>query len=203
MSIFSFYARSIIPVCTMAVALIACGSANTAVAADVYEIDPSHTHVQFSIERFGFNDVIGFFPGVKGMVTLDQDAPENSRVEVEIDVASLVSGDATRNQHVTGDFWLNAVEFPMMSFTSTAVTLGSDDTAEVTGDLTLLGHVTPVTLSVKLNKLGTDPSTKGQAAGFSATGMLKRSDFGLETAMGLVGDEVAIRIETLVHKVED
>lgn len=185
------------------IALFAILTSGAARAADAYEIDPSHTHVQFSIERFGFNDVIAFFPDVKGVVTLDQDAPENSRVEAEIGVANLVSGDATRNEHVTGDFWLNAAEFPVMTFRSKAVTLLSENEAAVVGDMTILGQTKPVTLTVTLNKLGTDPSTKGGAAGFSATGMLKRSDFGLETAMGLIGDEVAIRIETLAHKIEE
>lgn len=187
----------------LSIALFAIFASGAARAADAYEIDPSHTHVQFSIERFGFNDIIAFFPDVKGVVTLDHDAPENSLVEAEIGVASLVSGDATRNEHVTGDFWLNASEFPVMTFKSNTVTLLSESEATVVGEMTILGQTKPVTLTVTLNKLGTDPSTKGDAVGFSATGMLKRSDFGLTIAEALIGDEVAIRIETLAHKMEE
>ena len=174
-----------------------------AYAADQYEIDAAHTHVQFSVRRFGFNDVIGFFPDVSGVVTLDHEAPEKSRVEAEIGVASLVSGDATRNEHVLGEFWLNAGAFPVMRFRSTSVKIESENQATVTGDLTLLGETLPVELDVTLNKLGADPATKREAAGFSATGLLKRSDFGSQTALGLVGDEVSIRIETLAHKKAD
>ncbi len=199
----SVYARSVSSCISMAAGIALFGPFGGALAADIYEIDPTHTHVQFSIERFGFNDVIGFFPGVKGAVTLDSENPEASQVEAEIHVASLVSGDPTRNDHVKGEFWLNAAEFPMITFLSTAVILEADETAEVIGELTILGQTNPVTLSVTLNKLGIDPATKRAAAGFSATGTIKRSDFGLDIASALIGDEVSIRIETLAHMVTD
>lgn len=180
----------------------ACVSVNHAEAEERYEIDPAHTHVQFSVRRFGFNDVIGSFPDVKGVIALDQDAPEKSSVEVEIGVASLESGDATRNGHLTSEFWFNAEEHPVMTFKSTAVDVTGDNTANVTGDLTVLGVTKPVTLDVTLNKIGTDPATKGEAVGFSATGLLNRHDFGMSIAENLIGGDVAIRIETLAHKAE-
>lgn len=178
-------------------------AAGPALAADRYELDPAHTHVQFSVERFGFNDIIGYFPGVAGVVTLDRDAPENSAVEAEISVASLESGDETRNAHVTGGSWLDAAEFATIAFKSTGVETTAENAARVTGDLTVLGETRAVTLDVTLNKLGTDPATKRMAAGFSATTVLKRSEFGLTTAGALVGDDVAVRIEVLAHKSEE
>lgn len=171
-------------------------------AADRYEIDPAHTHVQFSVLRFGFNDVIGSFTDVKGTITLDKDAPEKSAVEVVISVASLVSGDATRDQHLSSEFWFNSENFPEMTFQSTAVEVIDETSARVTGDLTLLGVSKPVTLMVTLNKAGQDPASKSQAVGFSVTGSLDRTAFGMNTAAGLVGTDVAIRIETLAHKAE-
>lgn len=184
-------------------ALAAAGLAGgQALAADAYELDPAHTQVVFSVERFGFNDVVAFFPGVRGVVTLDGDDPQSSAVEAEVAVASLESGDATRNEHLKGASWLNAGEFQTISFRSTGVELTGENAARVTGDLTVLGRARPVTLDVTLNKLGTDPATKREAAGFSATAMLNRSDFGLTTASALVGDEVTVRIEALAHRRE-
>ena len=180
----------------------ACAPVSPAQAQDAYQLDPSHTHVQFSILRFGFNNVIGGFADVQGVVTLDEAAPENSKVEVEIGVASLASGDDTRNAHLQGEFWFNSEQFPTISFRSVSVEQLSENEANVTGDLTLLGVTKPVLLHVVLNKKGSDPASKKEAVGFSATGALKRSDFGMLTAANLVGDEVAIRIETLAHKIE-
>ncbi len=179
-----------------------CAPATTAQAQDQYALDPVHTHVQFSVSRFGFNDVIAAFPDVKGVITLDEGEPENSSVDVEIGVPSLASGDDTRNEHLQGAFWLNGEAFPVISYRSTSVEQLSDTEANVTGELTLLGVTKPVSLHVVLNKIGKDPATKKDAVGFSATASLKRSDFGLMTAANLVGDDVAIRIETLAHKME-
>lgn len=180
----------------------ACVSAPQTAAADQYVIDKAHTHVQFSVQRFGFNDVIGFFPELSGVITLDEDAPENSSVSVEIDVASLVSGNDTRNEHLASEFWFNTGEYPVMTFQSTQVERTGETSARVTGDLMLLGVTHPVTLDVVMNKLGEDPATKKMAAGFSAITQLKRSTFGMTTAAALIGDDVAIRIETLAHKTE-
>lgn len=174
--------------------------AATARAADRYELDPAHTQVVFSVERFGFNDVVAFFPGARGVVTLDEENPENSAVEAEIAVAGLESGDATRNEHVRGGLWLKAEEFPTIAFRSTAVERIGETAARVTGELTVIGQTRPVTLEVALNKLGADPATKRQAAGFSATATLKRSDFGVTTAGALIGDEIDVRIEALAHR---
>lgn len=173
-----------------------------ALAAETYQLDPRHTHVVFSVQRFGFNDVIAFFPEVKGTVLLDEAVPKKSAVHAEIGVASIVSGDAERNEHILGAFWLNATEFPNIKYQSTSVEMTGEYSARVTGDLSLLGKTLPVMLDVTMNKLGTDPATKKKAAGFSATAKLKRSDFGLLTAGPLVGDEVSIRIETLAHLTE-
>ncbi len=180
----------------------ACSPASKAQAQERYEIDPAHTHVQFSVLRFGFNDVIGTFLDVKGVITLDEETPENSAVEAKIGVASLVSGDDTRDGALLTPFWFDAEKFPAMTYRSTGVDRISENEADVTGELTVHGVTRPVAMHVILNKMGTDPATKKDAVGFSATASLKRSDFGMTTAANLVGDDVAIRIETLAHKVE-
>lgn len=185
-----------------AVFTLSCAPVSVANAGETYEIDPSHTHVVFSVQRFGFSDVIAFFPDVAGQITLDKDAPEKSSVEVEIGVASIVSGDATRNEHLVGEFWFNADQHPTVTFNSTLVELIGENAANVTGELTLLGVSKPVTLIVKLNKLGVDPASKKDAAGFSATTTLNRHDFGMSIAENLIGGEVSVRIETLAHKSE-
>ena len=182
--------------------LVGVVAATTAQAGERYAIDRSHTLVQFSVDRFGFNAIIGTFFNVEGSVLLDDATPSNSSVEARIVVASLTSGDATRDGHLAGALWFNAARFPEMTFRSTSVAVQGGNMARVTGDLTILGVARPVTLDVRLNKRGIDPATKLEAAGFSATAQLKRSDFGMTTAGKLIGDEVQIRIEALTLMTE-
>ena len=174
-----------------------------AIAGDTYVIDPSHTHVQFSVLRFGFNDVIGTFTDVSGEISLDEMNPEKSTVTAQIGVDSLETSDPTRNEHLAGNFWFNTATFGEIRFSSTAVTQHNDKMATVTGDLTLLGVTKPVSLDVTLNKVGVDPATKKPSIGLSATGMLDRTDWDMKTAVNLIGAEVEIRIETLAHLTEE
>lgn len=166
-------------------------------AAEEYVIDPAHTQVAFSIERFGFNFVLGRFDNLAGTIMLDQANPERSSVTATIQVASISSGNTTRDEHLRGERWLDAARFPTMNFRSTAVRRTGENAAEVRGDLTLHGVTAPVTLNVTMNQIGLLPNNQRPGVGFSATGVLSRAAFGLNTAPNLIGDEVRITIEAL------
>lgn len=176
-------------------ALIASGAAHAEPV--TYTLDPAHTQVAFTIERFGFNNVLGRFEDVAGEVVLDADNPANSSVRATIQVASVDSSNDTRDEHLRSERWLNAAAFPTIEFRSTSVRMLGDNHAAVTGDLTMLGQTHPVTLDVRLNRMGPLPNNQRQAAGFTATGALQRSGWGSATAAQLIGDDVAIRIEAL------
>jgi polyisoprenoid-binding protein YceI len=164
-----------------------------------YVLDPAHTQVAFSIDRFGFNRVLGQFDQVEGELILDEANPANSSVHAIVQIASIDAGNATREEHLRGDRWLNAAQFPTMEFRSTSVLLVSDTRAEVTGDLTLLGQTHPLTLDVTLNRLADAPNNQRRTAGFSATGELSRAGWGSTTAANLIGDAVSIQIEALAQ----
>ena len=173
-------------------------AAAPAVATEVaYKLDQAHTETTFVIDRFGFTSVIGVFAKSEGTIWLDEAAPEKSRVEATVTVDSLLTADATRDEHVKGERWLNAAKNPTMTFKSTKVEKTGDMTAKVTGDLTIMGVTLPVTFDVKLNKIGTTPNSPKRQAGFTITGTVSRKAFGSAGAAGMIGDAVAIRIETL------
>lgn len=176
-----------------ALALFTAGAAH---AEDRFTLDPAHTQTAFSIDRMGFNRVLGRFDAVAGEVVLDQAAPERSSVTATIQTASLTSGNATRDEHLKSDRWLNVAQFPTMEFRSTAVRIIEPNHAEVVGNLTLMGQTHPVTLDVRLNQIGPGRNG-GQQAGFSATGTLRRSQFGLTAGVPAIGDEVTIEIQAL------
>lgn len=180
-----------------AAALFAAGAAHAEPV--TYTLDPSHTQVAFSIDRFGFNRVLGRFDDVAGELVLDEANPANSSVRATIQVASVDSGHDTRDEHLREPRWLNAAQFPTIEFRSTAVRLTGERTAEVTGNLTLLGQTHPVTLNVTLNQIGPAPNNQRRTAGFSATGSLTRSAFGSTTGANVIGDSVSIQIEALAQ----
>lgn len=173
-------------------------AAAPAAAAEVaYKLDEAHTETTFVIDRFGFTSVIGIFAKSEGAIWLDEAAPEKSRVEATVTVDSLLTANPTRDEHVRGERWLNAAKNPTMTFKSTKVEKTGDTTAKVTGDLTIMGVTQSVTFDVKLNKIGTTPNSPKRQAGFTITGTISRKAFGSAGAAGIIGDAVAIRIETL------
>jgi polyisoprenoid-binding protein YceI len=173
-------------------------AAAPAFAAEVaYKLDPAHTETTFVIDRFGFTSVLGIFAKSEGTIWLDEAAPEKSRVEATVVVDSVFTGDPTRDQHVKGERWMNAAKNPTMTFKSTKVEKTGDATAKVTGDLTVMGVTLPTTFDVKLNKIGTAPNNQKKQAGFTITGAVSRKAFGSAGAAGIIGDAVAIRIESL------
>lgn len=162
-----------------------------------YEIDPSHTQAYFTVDRFGFTSILGAFATTEGAIVLDEDAPERSSVTARVQTAGVWTADGTRDQHVLGPRWLNAAAFPTIEFVSTQVRLTGQNTAQVAGNLTLLGVTRPVNLEVRLNKIGVNPASPRRTAGFTISGEIDRRDFGMTVAPGLIGNMVTIRIEAL------
>lgn len=192
-----------------AVAMTACATSSeparaqqtqAAPGAQHYTLDPAHTQVAFSVERFGFNHVLGRFDAIAGEVTLDQANPERSSVTATIQVDSISTGNATRDGHLKGEIWLNAAQFPTMEFRSTEVRRTGDDTADVAGAMTIRGVTQPLTLHVRLNRAGQSPSNGAATAGFSATTTISRTAFGVgvpRPPTSLIGDDIVITIEAL------
>lgn len=179
----------------VAVATGLLGFATPALAAD-YTIDPTHTHVLFTVDHLGFSKMIGLFTETSGTFSFDPANVGASKLNVVIKTASLESQFAQRDTHLKGADWFNVTEFPEIKFVGTTYTKKDDKTGTITGNLTMHGVTKPVTLEVVVNKIGERATDKKQAAGFSARGSLKRSDFGMKTYIPYISDEVDLIIET-------
>lgn len=181
----------------LAAALIAASLSTPAVAApQAYQFDKGHTNILFFIDHLGFSKMVGEFRSFDGVLNFDPENPAASSVQINIQVNSVSTDVKALDEHLQKPEFFNAEQFPAMSFNSTAVTTAGDGKLKVVGDLTLLGVTKPVTLDVTVNKAAPHPFTKAPAAGFSATATLKRSDFGMSAMLGMLGDDVSIRIET-------
>ncbi|MBK1663523.1 polyisoprenoid-binding protein [Rhodospirillum rubrum] len=164
-------------------------------APETYKVDPAHTHVLFKVSHFGFSTFVGKFKTFEGSVVLDEAKPADSKVAFTIDLAGVSTDVAKLDEHLKSADFFDVAKFPTATFTSTAVTLTGDKTAKVVGDLTLHGVTKPVTLDVVLNKIGANPVSNAQSAGFGATTTLKRSDFGITTFSPNIGEDVVIEIQ--------
>lgn len=169
------------------------------VPSGTYEIDPSHTSVQFGISHLGFSSYQGRFNTTAGTLTFDAKAPEKSTLNVTIDAASIDTNHTELEGKLKGADWFDTAKFPTATFISTKIEKLSDATGTVTGDFTLHGVTKPVTLSVTFNGAGNNPFANVPQLGFSAKGTIKRSDFGISQYLPAVGDEVSIAIEAELH----
>lgn len=159
-----------------------------------YVIESPHTQIMFTVNHLGFSHSTGKFLGYEGAFSLDRMNPSNSSVAITINTDSLDMGHEEWNKHLKDADYFNVEKFPTMTFKSTTITVTGKDTADVTGNLTLLGVTRPVTLKVKHNKSGPYPFGEKYVAGFDATTTIRRTDFGMTSGVPMVGDEVEIRI---------
>ena len=161
-----------------------------------YRIDPVHSELSFRIRHL-LGRVAGTFRTWSGEIVVDSVNPAASRVEIEVDVASIDTGKAERDAHLrTPDFF--AVEqFPKMTFVSTQVTV-QDRSIRILGELTIRGRTRPVVLAGTYQGRFPDPWGKTRVA-YLASATVDRHDFGVSydgpfLDIGQIGDEVWIEI---------
>ena len=160
-----------------------------------YSFDKAHTQILFFVNHLGFSHSQGEFLDYDGHFMIDREAPENSSVEVTIQTASIDMDDEEWDDHMKNEDFFHVEKFPTMTFKSTDVELTGENTANVAGELTLLGVTKPVTLQMTHNKSGVHPYGGKYVAGFSGTTTIKRSEFGMNYGLPAVSDEVQVRIE--------
>lgn len=162
-----------------------------------YTMDPAHTSITFQVKHLGLSNYTGRFNSVSGDLTFDTKDPTKSALNVKIDPLSVdVNHEKLSKEIATQEDVLNGVKFAEITFVSKSITKTSDTTGKITGDLTLLGVTKPVTLDAVFNGSSFNPFSKKPTLGFSATGSLKRSEFGMKGWDKAVGDDVKLIIET-------
>jgi len=169
----------------------------SAAPAGNYALDPAHASVVWSLSHAGLSQYTARFDDVSGALSFDPENPTASRVDIRIDPASVSTGDPKFDETIaTGGKYFNAGSFPEIRFVSTGITKLSDSSGTITGDLTFRGVTKPLILNAVFNGAGKSFGHSGKTLGFSATGRLSRSDFGLSYLSNFgIGDEVSLVIE--------
>lgn len=173
-----------------------------------FQIDKSHSQIDFSARHMMISKVRGGFSSFDGVVNLDPANPANTTVDVTIDAASLTTRDAQRDGHLKSADFLDVENYPSLHFVSTRVEVGGDNSAKLYGDLTIRDVTKPVVLDVDF--VGTSKSPWGSNAyGFEANTKINRKDWGLvwnvglETGGVLVGEEISIHIDVELVQVAE
>jgi len=176
-------------------ALLALASAPA--LATSYTLDPNHTQVQFVWNHYGFSNLTAQFGKVEGTLDFDASDPAKSSVSATVTMSSVDTNSKKLDEKIVASDYFDVAKFPTATFKSTHVEKGATpDRLKVTGDLTIRGITKPLTLDVKVTKVGEQPLRKAPAAGFDATATLKRSDFGLTKYLPNVADDVKIHVVT-------
>lgn len=173
----------------------------SAVNAMEYGFDKAHSSVGFTVKHL-LSKVSGNFTDYDGTINFDPKDPTAGKVKVTIVAKSINTGIEKRDEHLRSAAFFEVEKYPTLTFNSTKVEKGADDTHfKVSGDLTIHGVTKPVVLDVEY--AGTDNAMGADIIGFSATTKIDRRDFGLtwgeemmSTAKNLmVGNDITINIE--------
>lgn len=169
----------------------------TDLTAGTWAIDPVHSSINFSVRHLMVSKVRGSFESFSGAITVGEDGTPS--VSATIDVNSIDTRNEQRDAHVRSADFFDAENHPTATFVSTAVRPDGDDYI-LDGDFTLKGVTKPVSLKLEYN--GVNPGMgQGAVAGFEASVVLNRKDFGididmpLETGGTVIGDKVTITLE--------
>ena len=170
-----------------------------------YTVDPAHTRIGFVARHAMVTKVRGSFNEFAGTAELDGANPQNSRVQLTIEAASIDTRNAQRDEHLRSNDFLAMQEYPRITFTSTGVRQAGETTFEVTGDLTIKGVTNPITIPFELEGAAKDPFGN-QRVGFEGSVTINRKDYGvtwnaaLEGGGVLVSDKVTLEFEVSAVK---
>lgn len=187
---------------TLAAVLLSATALGTAAAAEPWGMDPAHTDVMVSWDHAGFSTQVASFHEFSGSLTLDLEDISATQADFTVPVSGLSTGLPFFDDELKGPQFFNVDEYPNVTFVSTSATRTGDMSAEVTGDMTILGVTKQVTFEVEVHNVGEHPvgqffdAYKGTWMGVTATAQIKRSDFGMEAFIPVGSDEITIEINS-------
>jgi polyisoprenoid-binding protein YceI len=174
-------------------------AAPLSVPAGEYVLDKTHASLTWKIRHLGLSNYTARFSTYDAVINLNPADPTKSTVTVTIDPTTVRTDFPFPQKEdfdkVIAEKFLKASQHPKITFQSTGLTATGATTGKLTGNLTFLGVTKPVTLDVTLNGAKEHPMSKTPVLGFSASGSLKRSDFGSTELQGPLGDEIQLLIE--------
>ncbi|GIT89634.1 hypothetical protein JANAI62_08810 [Jannaschia pagri] len=168
-----------------------------------WTLDLGHAHIGWEVDHLDLARTVGRFDRFGGTFLIDEQAPENSRITVTVDAASVNSNHEGRDTHIRNADYLNVGLFPEVTFVSDQITMTSDTTGQMGGTLTMLGVTAPIVLDFTLKADRAYPEyipnyDEIRTASFEATGTITRTDFGMDF-IAFPGSPTGLEIDLDVH----
>ncbi|HJM20765.1 MAG TPA: YceI family protein [Acidimicrobiales bacterium] len=163
------------------------------IASGTYEIDKSHSQLGFSVTHLDISIVKGTFDVFTGSLIVG-DTIAATAVSIDAEMASINTGNASRDQHLQGDTFFDVANHPQMKFKSVSIS-ESDEEYELTGELTIKGITNTVTLTGTYNGSAVFPLDDSTHHGFSMSSIISRGAFDVSYGESMVTDEVKLTLE--------
>lgn len=173
----------------------ATGNADDGVPSGIYAVDRPHTYLSFSYLHQGLSYPLLRATDVMGELQYDNENMSNSKIDVSVAAASIRTNVEHFDKELASRKFFNAEKFPHMTFSSDRFEMTSDTDGVLHGNVTIKGITKPLELAVTFNDGFVHPVLEVPVLGFSATGSLSRSDFGLDRFVPVVSDTVVLNIE--------
>lgn len=157
-----------------------------------YQIDPQHSTLLFKIEHLGLSTYVGRFNDFSARLEFDPANIEATQLDARVDTASVDVDDSIVEGTLQNSDWFHSEQFPHAAFTTTSIKPLGDNRFIFTGDLTLRGVTKTVSFQGRFNGGATNLLTRRYTLGFTASGTLNRTDFGIDRYTGLVGEEIEL-----------
>lgn len=170
----------------------------SAVMTRTFQIDKTHSEAAFQVRHL-ISKVRGRFADFDGTIDFDEEKPEQSKVSVTIQAASIDTNTPDRDKHLRSEDFFAVDKYPTLTFVSTKITPKGGGAFDVAGDLTMRGVTKAIVIPVSYLGKAVDPWGNEKVA-FEGEVTLNRKDFGLnwnaaiETGGFLVGDEVKVSL---------
>jgi len=159
-----------------------------------YQLDKQHATLIFKVMHMGLSTFVGRFDDIDATLDFDPTDMSKTRLDARVMPTSIDVNNEGLEDSLRGSSWFDVQAYPQATFTTLSVQPQSANHFAFTGNLTLHGVTAPVTLDVAFNGGATNMLTGRYTIGFSATGTIKRSVFGIDEYIPLVGDDVALEV---------
>lgn len=174
------------------------------IPAGEYNLDPAHSTFFFRVNHLGFSNFTAWYDKFEAKLQLDPANPSAATLEAKVDPRTLMFHAPPKGfvEEIRGKEYLDAAQFPSITFKSTAIKLTGPNTADVTGDLTFKGVTKPITLAMTYNGGYAGHIYEPMARiGFSAKGSFKRSDFGFTVGIPQPGSNMGVsdNVEVIIE----
>jgi polyisoprenoid-binding protein YceI len=166
-----------------------------------YILDRAHASVTWRVMHMGLAGYTARFDKMDGTLNFTPATASASRVEFSIEAPSINTGLVPFNKKLMEPEWFDGTKNPGIKFKSTRIESVGDNKYKMTGDMTLRGVTKPMTWDVTFNGGLYNSFAQAHAIGFSARGVVKRSDWGMKELAGVVGEDVEVQVEVeFIHR---